>query len=246
MSNSNQKFGTWCSLNSANAVDAICSTDLDFIIIDEEHSSASFESMENMVRACEAKGKQAIIRSSNAEKQHILRILETGSNAIMIPHISTADDARKVIDSVKYPPMGNRGLSPYTRQHQFTDNNLTSSLNKANTDQYIGLLVEGEEGIKNISEIAQVEGVDLIYIGLFDLAKSIGMVDNLTDKKIISLLQETRDIIHSNNVHAGSMAKDIEYGRILVDLGFDFIAFHNDAAALKAYFQNSLIKIKEV
>ena len=244
MKNSKQRFGTWCSLNSVNAVDAISSTDLDFIIIDEEHSSVTFETMENMVRACEAKGKQAIIRSSNDDKQHILRILETGSNAIMIPHISSVADAKKVIDYVKYPPLGNRGLSPYTRQHQYTDKDLSISLSKANEKQYVGLLVEGEEGVKNIPEIAKVEGVDLIYIGLFDLAKSIGMVDNLKDKKILALLKETCDIIQSNNVQAGSMAKDVEYARILLDIGYDFVAFYNDAAALNSYFQDSLIKIK--
>ena len=74
MGNFKQRFGTWCSLNSVNAVDVICSTDLDFVIIDEEHSSVSFAGMENMVRACEARGKQAIIRSSNDDKQHLLRI----------------------------------------------------------------------------------------------------------------------------------------------------------------------------
>mgnify|MGYP001445469397 CR=1 FL=1 len=68
---------------------------------------------------------------------------------------------------------------------------------------------------------------------------------NLKDKKILALLKETCDIIQSNNVQAGSMAKDVEYARILLDLGYDFIAFYNDAAALNSYFQDSLIKIKK-
>ena len=109
MDNFKQRFGTWCSLNSVNAVDVICSTDLDFVIIDEEHSSVSFEGMENMVRACEARGKQAIIRSSNDDKQHLLRILEAGSNALMVPHISSANDAKKVVEFVKYPPKAVEG-----------------------------------------------------------------------------------------------------------------------------------------
>ena len=244
MSKSKQRFGTWCSLNSVNAIDAICTTDLDFIVIDEEHSSVSFEDMENMVRACEARGKQAIIRSSNDEKQHLLRILETGSNALMVPHVSSAEDAKKIINSVKYPPLGNRGLSPYTRQHNFSDKNLTDSLSKANDKQYLGVLVEGDEGIKNIAEISKVEGIDLIYIGLFDLAKSIGMSDNLEDPKIIELLKETKEIIQSNGVKVGSMAKDVSYAKRLSNLGFDFIAFYNDAAALKSFFKDSISSIK--
>ena len=206
-----------------NAEDVICSTDLDFVIIDEEHSSVSFAGMENMVRACEARGKQAIIRSSNDDKQHLLRILEAGSNALMVPHISSANDAKKVVESVKYPPEGSRGLSPYTRQHNFSDQNLSDSLSHANENQFLGLLVEGEEGIKNIAEISKVQGIDLIYIGLFDLAKTIGMVDNLTDPKILKLLKDTKEIIQANGVMVGSMAKDVEYAKILSDIGYDFI-----------------------
>jgi 2-keto-3-deoxy-L-rhamnonate aldolase RhmA len=200
--------------------------------------------MENMVRACEARGKQAIIRSSNDDKQHLLRILEAGSNALMVPHISSANDAKKVVESVKYPPEGSRGLSPYTRQHNFSDQNLSDSLSHANENQFLGLLVEGEEGIKNIAEISKVQGIDLIYIGLFDLAKTIGMVDNLTDPKILKLLKDTKEIIQANGVMVGSMAKDVEYAKILSDIGYDFIAFYNDSAALKSYFQDAIKDIK--
>ena len=244
MGNFKQRFGTWCSLNSVNAVDVICSTDLDFVIIDEEHSSVSFEGMENMVRACEARGKQAIIRSSNDDKQHLLRILEAGSNALMVPHISSANDAKKVVEFVKYPPEGSRGLSPYTRQHNFSDQNLSDSLSQANENQFLGLLVDGEEGINKIAEISKVQGIDLIYIGLFDLAKTIGMVDNLTDPKILKLLKDTKEIIQANGVMVGSMAKDVEYAKILSDIGYDFIAFYNDSAALKSYFQDAIKDIK--
>ena len=120
----------------------------------------------------------------------------------------------------------------------------SDSLSQANEDQFLGLLVEGDEGIKNIAEISKVQGIDLIYIGLFDLAKSIGMVDNLTDSKILKLLKDTKEIIQANGVMVGSMAKDVEYAKILSDLGYDFIAFYNDSAALKSYFQNAIKDIK--
>ena len=71
-----------------------------------------------MVRACEARGKQAVIRSSNDDKQHLLRILEAGSNALMVPHISSTNDAKKVVEFVKYPPKAVGGYHR-TRQHNF-------------------------------------------------------------------------------------------------------------------------------
>ena len=84
----------------------------------------------------------------------------------------------------------------------------------------------------------------MIYIGLFDLAKTIGMVDNLTDPKILKLLKDTKEIIQANGVMVGSMAKDVEYAKILSDIGYDFIAFYNDSAALKSYFQDAIKDIK--
>ena len=121
-------IGTWSSLSSPNVINVLGTTDLDFVVIDMEHGSMSFETVENMVRSAEASEISPIIRVWNDDEQTILRALETDAQSIMIPHIRTAKQAEKVAKSCKYYPDGNRGLSPYTRVHNFTHQDLDQSV----------------------------------------------------------------------------------------------------------------------
>jgi len=85
---------------------------LDYCVIDLEHGSSSFETVENMVRAAETTNCEPIIRCWDGEKQNILRCLETGVKNILIPNITTSKEAQEVVKNCRYFPDGNRGLSP--------------------------------------------------------------------------------------------------------------------------------------
>ena len=101
-------------------VDVIARTGIDYIIIDMEHGTMSFETAEQMVRAAELHKCQPIIRVGNSEENTILHALETGSNAIMVPHVASAQVAKRIVQASRYAPLGNRGLSHYTRCHNYT------------------------------------------------------------------------------------------------------------------------------
>ena len=130
---------------------------------------------------------QAIVRLSTSDEQLILRALETGCRGIMVPHITTAEDAKKVAQACKYAPEGTRGLSPYTRNHEFTHDDLTISLANENNNTFVGILVEGQKGISNLEEISNVEGIDLIYTGIYDISQSIGLTGQLTHPDVLEL-----------------------------------------------------------
>jgi 4-hydroxy-2-oxoheptanedioate aldolase len=236
-------IGTWCSLSSPNVVDAIGKTSLDFIIIDMEHGSMSYETAENMVRAAEANGIFPIIRTPNEDKQVILKSLETGVRNILIPHVTNQEVANHVVKICKYYPQGERGLSPYTRVHNFRDDNLEKSTKNENNDNLVGVLVEGLEGLNNLEKISKVKGIDLIYLGLFDICQSLGMPGDLDNPKVIKEIKRCKNIISSNGKYAGCMAKDITYIKKLKKLNFDFIAYLNDAGALVKHFDNILKEI---
>ena len=133
-------IGTWSSLSSPNVINVLGTTGLDFVVIDMEHGSMSFEPAENMVRAAEATGISPIIRTWDNNSQTLLRTLETGTQSVMVPHVKTAEDAEKITKACKYFPVGNRGLSPYTRIHDFTHKGIDESLKKANQETLVGIL----------------------------------------------------------------------------------------------------------
>ena len=233
-----QVIGTWSSLSSPNVVNVLGSTDLDFVVIDLEHGSMSHETVENMVRAAETSGISPIVRVGDDHGQTILRALETGPRSVMIPHINSAEKAERVAKVCKYFPAGNRGLSPYTRIHDFTHVNIQESLQTENQETMVGILVEGQEGLDNLEQIVKVDGIDLIYLGLFDICQSVGLPGQLNHPKVLEEIKRCCDLIEYNGIAAGSMSTSIEYINMLKEVGYTFIAYLNDAAAIKFHFDD--------
>ena len=165
-------FGTWCMLPSSFVVDVIARTGVDFVVIDMEHGTMSFETAEEMVRAAQLHGCQPIIRVGDGQENTILHALETGCEAVMVSHVSTVEAAEQIVQAARYAPFGRRGLSPYTRCHDYTHEGLVESLQRHAIDTLVGILVEGKQGIENLPEIAKVADIDLIYLGMYDISQS--------------------------------------------------------------------------
>ncbi len=237
-------FGTWSSIPSPVITDILSNTKLDFVVIDLEHGFYSFTDVENAVRSTEGKKITAIVRTQNASSDHILKCLETGVKSILVPHVSNEKIAKKIVESCYYRPIGKRGLSPYTRVHNYNDLTIKKTINAANRDILVGVLVEGNEGINNFESICKIKGLDLIYIGLFDLAQSIGIKDgSINTPKLKSIIKKFSKIAKKNNKFLGCMSNTVSQIKDLKKNNVQFIAYLNDAGAIKKFFDDQLKKI---
>ena len=174
-----------------------------------------------------------------------MRALETGPRSVMVPHINSAEKAEKIAKCCKYFPAGNRGLSPYTRIHDFTHINIQDSLQTENQETMVGILVEGQAGLDNLKDIVKVEGIDLIYLGLFDICQSVGLPGQLNHPKVLGEIKRCCELIQSNGIAAGSMSTSVEYINMLKDVGYTFIAYLNDAAAMKFHFDDIVKQLNQ-
>ncbi len=240
LSNGNCVFGTWAMLGSEGVVDVISQAGVDFVILDAEHGSMSFETLGRMVKSTQISGCQPIIRTSDKNESNILRSLEIGSQAVMVPHVQTAEEAKLVVKASRYAPIGERGLSPYTRVHGYSHDNLSKSLQVANENTLVGVLVEGRIGIKNLEAIASVKGIDLIYLGVYDISQSVGLSGQLNHKDVISMQKKCAAVINNKGLIAGSFARDFDYVKLLYQSGFRFIAYLVDCAVLKYAYEDCL------
>lgn len=236
-------YGTWSSMSSPSLINAIGFSGLDFCVLDLEHGMSSFETIENMVRAAETTNLSPVIRTSNGDKQHILRCLETGIKNILIPNISKIEQAEEIIDYCRYQPEGTRGISPYTRCHEFDDTKLEESTKKINDEMLVGILVEGVEGLNNLPDIAMLKGLDLIYLGLFDVCQSLGLPGQIDHPKVRDKLNDYNEIIMKNNKFSGCMSNTYENAVLLKKIGYQFIAYMNDGVAVKNFFDSFLTHI---
>jgi len=233
-------FGTWCMLPSGSVVDVIARTGVDFVVIDLEHGTMSYQTVEEMVRAAQVHQCQPIVRVGDDHENTILRALETGCEAVMVPHVATVEAAERVVQAARYAPAGNRGLSPYTSCHGYTHEGLAESMARHAEETLVGVLVEGPQGIANLPQIAGVKGVDLVYLGMYDISQSVGLPGQLEHPTVMHQLETCLDTIKAGGTIAGTFSRDIAACRRFREMGFEFVAYVADSYALTAFYRQAV------
>jgi 4-hydroxy-2-oxoheptanedioate aldolase len=226
-------FGTWSMIASPVVANVLATTGVDFVVIDLEHGPMGLETVESELYAIEAAGATAVVRLPHASDEEILRALEIGTRAVMMSHVSTPAEAARVVAACRYSPEGTRGLSPFTRIHGYSDADLPAKLAAANEEMFVGVLVEGEEGLANLDAIAATPGLDMVYLGVYDLSMAAGVPGELDHPRVVETMRESVGRIEAHRVVAGSVARDRGYLQLLWDAGFRFISYRNDAALLR-------------
>ena len=229
-------LGTWCTIPSPSVVNVIAAAGLDFVIIDMEHGSHSFQTAEDMIRAAEVENCAPIIRVSKNDDSFITCALDIGAHGVIVPHIETVEDAKNAVDYVKYHPFGHRGFSPYTRAGGYSKNDIDKHTDRENKKTMTILLIEGIKGIHNIDEIIgdkYVEKhVDVIYIGQYDLSQVMGIPGKVNDPRLVNFMMDTAKKIRKKGIAVGTLAHNPDEMKFLIDLGFQFIVYLVDVTVL--------------
>jgi 4-hydroxy-2-oxoheptanedioate aldolase len=240
LDNNNLTIGTWNIINSPMVVDVIASSEIDFIVIDAEHGSISYETAQSMISICESYNVTPIMRVGEINESLILRALDIGIHGVQLPNITTAKDAKQFVQFAKYPPMGIRGFSPYTKAGLYDVANGKNMPKIANENTLLIANVEGVDGMNNLEEISKVDGIDVIFIGLFDMSKSLGIVGDVENPKVIAKLDEAIEIIHKNSKKVGSIASNINMLKVLKNKNIDYLTYSVDTGMIKESYQNMI------
>lgn len=212
-------IGAFFNNVSPNVAEMLAVAGLDFIIVDAEHSPLTAESAESIYRASQLYGLTALTRIGESTQQHILKYLDAGSEGVQIPLVNTAQDAEKVVEAVKYPPAGKRGMaSPRLAGHGSISQGDFSQ--QWNDEGIICIQIETQEAISNFTEINAVPGIDIIFFGPMDLSMSLGHPGEASHPEVISVIENLgRQVIDSGKV-AGTIVGDLEQYRRFRGQGF--------------------------
>ena len=233
-------IGTWNIINSSMVVDVIASSGIDFIVIDAEHGSISYETAQTMISICESYDVTPIMRVGEINESLILRALDIGSHGIQLPNITTVTDAKQFVKYAKYPPFGERGFSPYTKAGLYDVQNGKQMPEIANNNTLLIANVEGQGGMDNLEEIVQVDGIDIIFIGLFDMSKSLGVAGDIQNSKVIEKLDEAIEIIHKYGKKVGSIASNLDMLKTLKNKKIDYLTYSVDTGMIKESYQTMI------
>jgi 4-hydroxy-2-oxoheptanedioate aldolase len=217
--NANQPtVGPFVNSPAPSLVESMGWLGFDFVIIDCEHGSMDYETAENMIRAAELSGITPIIRIGMNIQQHIQRYLDAGAHGVLIPLINNAADGKAVVDSVKYPPVGKRGMFG-GRPTRYGLQDTAEYLKEANENTFVGLQIETLDGIENQDEIIATEGADLIFLGPGDLSTSFGYPGQPAHPKVIETIEGLTKKILAAGKHVGTITADAGQAKQWNDIG---------------------------
>lgn len=186
--------GIFNGIPSAAIVEMCAYAGFDFVLIDNEHGSASFETTEHMLRAARAARIPALVRCL---EQDIARTLDSGACGVQIPMVNTASHAAQIVQKVKYPlckgvtgVSGQRGSAFSTRAAGYGAFGGAEHTRRSNEGIAVVVMIETIEGVTNAAEIAAVEGVDAVFIGPNDLSHSMGHGTQWTDAPVQDAIEK--------------------------------------------------------
>lgn len=188
-------------------VEVLALAGFDFAMMDAEHGPYDVPIMENMVRACDACDILPAARVPINEPQAMLPWLDTGLMAVQAPHCTTTDDVRKLVEGVRYTPLGARGVG-VARAAAYGTVSTADVAARWNEEILVVVQIEDKEAAANLDAMLAVEGTDVFAIGLADLSSSMGKAGNPNDPQVQDLVSGMLKAIHAadkwSSVSAGS------------------------------------------
>jgi 4-hydroxy-2-oxoheptanedioate aldolase len=238
-------FGPFLKFTDPAVVEIMGFAGFDFVIIDAEHGPISLQSAQNMLRAAESANITPVIRVTDNAETLILRALDIGAQGIEIPQINNKSDALRAVKAVKYSPQGKRGLCRYVRAANYSSMDRYKYFKYANQETMIIAHIEGVEGINNLEEILSVAGIDVIFIGPYDLSQSLGIPGQVNHELVVEKMEEVIKMCRKKNKAVGTFADDVKTAKKWVSLGVQYLAFSVDAGILYETSRQIVEKLKE-
>jgi len=232
LQNGKTVFGPFLKITDPAVVEIMGFAGFDFVIIDQEHGPISLQSAQNMLRAAEPAGITPVIRVTDNEETLILRALDIGAQGIEIPQINSKSDALRAVTAVKYSPQGKRGLCRYVRAANYSSMDRYEYFKAANKETMIIAHIEGVEGINNLEEILSVSGIDVIFIGPYDLSQSLGIPGQVNHELVVEKMEEVIKMCRKKNKAVGTFADDVKTAKKWVSLGVQYLSFSVDVGIL--------------
>jgi len=234
-------IGPFMKFTDPAAVEIAGFAGFDFVIIDTEHGPISTETAQNLIRAAEVAGITPIVRVRENNSSLILRALDIGAQGVEIPQISTRKDALRAIEAARFSPQGERGVCRFVRAANYSSLEQHKYFEFSNKEIMVIVHIEGVEGVKNLKDILTVKGLDVIFLGPYDLSSSCGITGQVNHPLVIKKMEEAVNLSQKANVAVGTFVDDIEAAKRWIEAGVQYISFSVDVGI----FYNACCEIVE-
>jgi 2-keto-3-deoxy-L-rhamnonate aldolase RhmA len=218
----------------------------EFVLYDMEHSAVSIESVREQISYCRGIGLVPMVRVPATQYDYISRALDAGAMGIMVPMVETAEQAAFIVQSTRYPPVGRRGAAFGFAHDDFEGGAVTDKIKTANDRTMVICLIETAKGIENADAIAATKGVEVCWLGHFDLSNFMGIPAAFTDKRFLKAVDTLLAACSKHGKTPGFMASDDAWAKDYMGKGFRMLAYGVDAHLLQGALRSGIDGMRKI
>ncbi len=220
-------LGVFSKTSDPAFIEVMGHSKLDFVIIDLEHGPNSVQSVQNLIRAAEVSDIFPIVRVKEHNFSLIGETLDIGAGGVQVPQITDAQSAETVIRLSKFAPDGFRGVCRFVRAAEYSAMDRFTYFKRAN-DTVVILQLEGQRAMDNLQEIISTRGIDIVFIGPYDLSQSLGITGKIDHPLMEQKMREIIDTCNQKGVVVGTFVDSIENAFKWERLGVKYLAYSVD------------------
>lgn len=224
------QIGLWVSLCSNIGAEIVSDSGFDWLLLDTEHSPNEIPDLVQQLQSVQRGTATPIIRVAWNDAVLAKRALDIGAQTLLFPYVQNAEEAKRAVASTRYPPEGIRGVSVAARASRY--GRVPGYLSKANSEICVLVQVETHEAMKELEAIANVPGVDGVFIGPSDLAASLGHLGNPAHPHVQAAIHEAAVRLKKVGKPAGILTGNDEEIRRYIEWGYQFVAVGSDVGLL--------------
>ncbi len=218
--------------------------DLDFAIIDTEHAAFTTAEVADLVAWFSATTIAPFVRVPEIAYHLLARTMDAGALGVMVPNVKTAEEARAVVDAVKYGPLGKRGIGLGGALTGYRGVTPSEFLEYSNANTTVICQIESVEGIENLEGIATTPGVDVLWVGHFDLSQSMGIPGQFHDERFVDNLKRVIAVCDAHNLGAGIQPRDMQQTAEWLAVGFNVISYGTDMSVYLAAMTDAVTQVR--
>jgi 2-dehydro-3-deoxyglucarate aldolase/4-hydroxy-2-oxoheptanedioate aldolase len=216
----------------------------DFIFIDMEHGPFSLETVADLLKTIRLVGLTGLVRVPDGQYHLIAPVLDAGAEGVMVPRVEKRQEVEAVVNAVRYPPLGKRGLSITKGHNDYRKANSLEFVAQANRENLIILQIERKEAVERIDELLSVPGVDVALIGPNDLSLSLGLTAETGHPEMKAAIGKVVESAHRHGRYSGmhtSQPALVEWQR----QGMQMLVISSDIDFLSSASAQGLAKLKQ-
>ncbi len=235
--------GTFLNLGCPNAVEIAAGTGFDWLLIDLEHGSGSFADLRGMLMACRGSTASPIVRIRSVDADAVKFVMDSGAAGIMFPYVSTPEDAMRAVQTMKYPPIGTRGVAGIIRATDY-GRDWKDYFASSNQRSLVVVQIETAEAVEAAESMAAVEGVDVLFVGPMDLSVNLGCTGDFTQPHFVEALKRVIAACKRHRKSAGILSRP-ELVAQHKALGFRFLALGSDSGSIVSGLKQGLEAMRQ-